>query len=143
MSDNGRLDEKALRKPGFVEGESVVLADGQAWHIPRPTVWFVPSDSGPGFEVRPDFGPEYQELIDDLISAPVGFAAISAELAIARFLLLRNYDLTLPQVQSLIRFRYAPGQDEDEAKAAIIAVAMGGIAPKRTDPSPGGSTSPS
>ena len=38
-----RLDEVALRRPGFHEGARVVLADGQEWALPELWHRFVPA----------------------------------------------------------------------------------------------------
>jgi hypothetical protein len=109
-----RLDERALRRPDFVPGMPVRLADGQQWELRRPLVCFEPHDGPVGFRtcLSLDGDDDFQELIDrrDAAFADGARAEIAAvagvELAIGRRLLLANYDLTPDQVRRLLRFAY-------------------------------------
>jgi hypothetical protein len=138
-----KLDEQALRRPEFEDGAPVVLADGQEWRLPRPRVRLVPDDSDRGFKLRlalPADEGRFQTLMDTLDAATEGVDLMRAELAVARHLLLLNYDLTPAQVADLLQFSY---RDDDPEGAAIREAVMGvayGNAPK---PSDGGTESPS
>jgi hypothetical protein len=110
-----KLDEAALRRPDFVEGVRVVLADSQSWSLRTPVVWFVPHDASPsGFRSCTLLGPgdRFQDLLDARSAAmakPEAAAAaeiIGAELALGRELLLANYRLTPDQVAQVLRFGY-------------------------------------
>lgn len=140
-----KLDEQALRRPEFAGGVAVTLADGQEWSLPRPRVRFVPDESDLGFGVRlaMDDGGAYQSLVTAVYAAENDPAYIRAELALARHLLLANYDLAPDQIASLLQFSY--GDDADATGAAIREAVMG-VAFGRTDgpkASAGGSESPS
>jgi hypothetical protein len=56
---------------------------------------------------------------------------IRSELALAEWLLLRNYDLTLEEIQALVQFHY--GEDiVDETRDAILDVVLGRNGPKQS-----------
>ena len=141
-----RLDENALRRPDFRGGAPVTLADGQEWILARPAELFVPDDSEAGFAARWNFGDEYAALVraaDEAGRSGSGNAVIRAELALGRYLLLKNYALDAPQVASLIQFSYDPEGDPVhwQLHEDVLAVAFGRVpSPK---PEAGGSASPS
>ena len=136
------LDELAKRRPGFVEGVSVVLADGQAWQLRRPLVRFAPADNEMGFEVcmSLDGNDGYAALIAANEAAAEGVEVIRTELALARAVLVANYDLTGPEVGTLLRFSWNPKDLEgSRIRDEVMNTAMG------RDPKPeagGGESSP-
>ncbi len=89
------LDENHLRRPDFVEGEPVVLADGQTWQLRRPIVRFVPAETEAGFAVclslnnDATYGSHYRRYE----AVEPGQPVIAESLALARAVLLANYDL--------------------------------------------------
>lgn len=138
-----KLNEQALRRPKFEDGAPVVLADGQEWRLPRPRVRLVPDDSDLGFKVRvavPGDDGRFQELMDALDDPASNRPAAARELAVARHLLLLNYDLTPAQVADLLQFGYHDNDPEGMAiREAVMGVAFGN-GPK---PSDAGTESPS
>jgi hypothetical protein len=85
------LEERAVRSARFVEGPWIRLADGRAWSFPKR-----PSDP-------PD--PDYEDLLDAIGSAEDCNAVLSLELALAIFLLARNYDLSPDDYRRLLGFK--------------------------------------
>ena len=117
------LDEKALRRPEFVPGSPVVLADGQRWELRRPIVRFVPADNANGFETRLKLDDDgtFARQLAAMEAAETGLASVVAQLAIGRTLLVANYDLTDSQVGDLLQFGY---DDSDPAGVAIRDAVM-------------------
>lgn len=128
------IDEKSKRKPNFDEANSapVVLADGQAWHVPKP--WL---------EVRPVFrggkpvsayrvltcGPELDELVEALAESDELDAQVVAVASLAAYMLRWNYDLTDADLDQLLAFRCS-----DPASLQwmhdVFAIAVGRSGPK-------------
>ena len=110
-----KIDEMSARRPDFVPGEPVLLADGQEWQLRRPVVEFAPADNDAGFTVHltldddGSFGAALDaiEAMDDTASMS---ALVVLELKVARMVLLANYDLTPVQVGTLLRFGYDGGR---------------------------------
>ena len=110
-----KIDEISARRPDFVPGEPVLLADGQEWQLRRPVVEFAPADNDAGFTVHltldddGSFGAALDaiEAMDDTASMS---ALVVLELKVARMVLLANYDLTPVQVGTLLRFGYDGGR---------------------------------
>jgi hypothetical protein len=137
------LDERALRRPEFVE-ESVPIAlcDGQEWYFPVPPGEFFPVTLDGDLAVGGGFGPGYDAKLQALAAAWRGvaeaeagagargehYAAVNkAVMALGIDLLLRNYDLDVAQVGTLLRFR-----PRDPANAEMwrqVADAAKGITP--------------
>lgn len=131
-----KLDEQALRRPDFVPGAPVVLADGQTYYLRRPVVRFVPDDTHEsGFEVRLTLAgeDEFAALMKKREAAfeSSEFVSVSevagAELRVGRMILLANYDLTPDQVASLLQFGYDAEADPEgsEIRDAVMDVATG------------------
>ena len=98
------LDEVTLRRPDFVEGEPVVLADGQTWQLRRPLVRFTPADTDSGFAVVLSLNndPQYGSLYRRYEAVEPGSPVMAESLALPRAVLLANYELTPEQVGELI-----------------------------------------
>ncbi len=82
------IDEPSARRPGFVDGPRVRLADGQSWSLP----------------LREPVGldPEYDALLALVLDAEDRAEGLRAELALTIFLLTRNYDLTPGSLDALL-----------------------------------------
>jgi hypothetical protein len=141
MGDAGKLDEAARRRPDGLFDAPVVLADGQTWWLPKPRVVFADDAGESGFRAVLSLGPadDYQGLVDALDAAEAlpddepGRAAriVGAEFALARALVLRNYDLGPAERSRVIRFGYDAASDPGAAdvRRAVLDVAYG-VAPK-------------
>jgi len=135
------IDEKTRRRPDFLDGVPVRLADGQEWVLPKPKARF--AFSGDGFSVQLSCGPvatdeddvfgslftTYQSVIGR--SDTTDMELIAVEMRFSAAILRRNYRLTDEELGRLLVFSYDP---EDEPyysmRAAILAVATGRNAPK-------------
>lgn len=113
------LDEKALRKPGFVEGARVKLGDGQEWLFPKPRLRFVPGRAEDGsFELknRLTFGKHRQADLDATLAGPVDdgeqalYEWIQARTRLVCGLLLDNYSLEDAALEVLLPVEFS---DED------------------------------
>lgn len=131
------LNEYELRTPLFEEGTPVKLADGQEWQFPKPRVRLVPANNDQGWKtvlVRPDGGvfvglmSKYEALGEDSTIASMA----SLELAVAKHLLLANYELSEDQVGQLLQFGYDEKADPEgsEIRQAVMGVVFGYSAPK-------------
>lgn len=125
-SESFAIVEKSRRRPEFLEDSiAVTLADGQDWFFPRPRIRFVRSRTELGFETRSGFGKEFDGLVSRLRDSGQSFAdMIAAQLEIAEFLLMCNYNLTLEEFQDLVQFVYE-SDVEDVARDAIMGIALG------------------
>jgi hypothetical protein len=83
-------DERALRRPVFVEGTSVALADGQSWSLPERR-WD-----------RDD--PEYDAMLKLVRESEDMAERLRAELALTIFLLSRNYELSPEHYRAILGF---------------------------------------
>jgi hypothetical protein len=83
-------DERALRRPVFVEGTSVVLADGQSWSLPERR--------------RDRDDPEYDGMLRMILEAEDVAERLRSELALTIFLLSRNYELSPEHYRTLLGF---------------------------------------
>jgi len=108
------FDETALRLPGFTEGASVVLADGQAWTLPRPVIRLVPAANAIGWRVILPVGDgeAYRLLYDAYDAAETGSERVGNVAQMARLLILANYGLTDDQVADLIQFGFTDADPE-------------------------------
>lgn len=132
-----KLNETDLRRPDFVPGTSVTLADGQSWSLRRPARRFLPDDSPEGFRtilVIPG-NDRYATALrqrEELFGAQgtnevqVG-QLVGIELALGMTILLANYDLTAEQAASLLEFGYDEQADPVglALRDAVMAVAYG------------------
>jgi hypothetical protein len=127
IAEKATIDERAARRLGFRGGVPVLLADGQEWILPHVVCLFSPDDSEAGIRPVWNLGDEYARLIDALDSAETTEQRMRAELALARDLLLRNYDLTTEQLVRLVQFGYNPefAPEGVERRRAVLAIALG------------------
>lgn len=141
--------EPECRRADFEDGTPVTLADGHAWTLPLPRVRMAPADNDQGFKTvlfRPDGGvfAGLMEGYDRLTAADESTLAELArsELAIARHLLTRNYDLSADEVAALVQFSYDRDRDPEgyAIREDVMGVAFGYGGPK---PSAVGGASPS
>ncbi len=89
------IDERAARRPEFVEGRRVYLSDHNCWSLPirDPAV----------------IDPEYDALLIAVSQAEDRNGALFAELGLTIHLLTRNYQLRPSDLDELLRF----GPDDD------------------------------
>jgi hypothetical protein len=144
------LDEKSLRRPDWQDGQSCILADGQAWVLARPIIRWANADNDLGVRVRVrvratgacgDYQAAYERLEATARDDKVLLRdLVGAELACAKILLLANYDLTPEQVGDLLQFGFDEANDPEGAavRASVMDVVYG-VAPK---PSAAGDASP-
>lgn len=129
------LDESALRRAEFVEGEAIPLGDGQSWSFPRPILEIYPTPGDDGvykFEGvrRRRFGPDFERKLDAFAAtAGAGYREqLEALLQVAVDLLGRNYDLKPEDYGVLLPWR--PRDEANDAMWGAIAEVAGGFAPK-------------
>lgn len=118
-----KLDEQALRRADFCGGIPIRLCDGQEWTFPEPVMDLV-YDPVKGIDTEWSIGPGYGAIHDSLCDATTGVEVVRAELALAHALLTRNYDLTVEQFRTLVRFNLKDPARE-EMRSAIVEVASG------------------
>lgn len=132
------LDEKALRRPTWVEGVPVTLWDGQVWHLPRPTLaGFYPRRSKDGLveaQVGYSFGPDYDYLLDEVLDATEVQEQVGALMAVAAHLLITNYDLPDEALPRLLYYAFdgQPRREDNRAMWEAIQAVAFGQAPKAT-----------
>ena len=122
------LDEPSRRRPDFAEGVAVTLADGQPWQLRRPIVRFVPADNAVGYEVCLSLaeGDGFGAAMAAYEACGDGPEVIGAELRLARLVLAANYDLTTPEVASLLQFGYSEADpDGVRIRDEVMAVVLG------------------
>lgn len=134
------LDEKALRRADFRGGVAVVLADGQAWTLPRPEYLWAFDDSEAGASLGFDLGPEYDALARAIESAATVGDVARSVLKAAAFLLRLNYDLDGPALATLLRAHFSePAEGAGEADPQRIGrelaeVATGNVPAPKASP---------
>lgn len=132
--DAPKLDELALRRPTFLGGIPVTLADGQDWMIPVPDVQLTrlirDRTAESGYRFTYGFGgqedAEFGKL-RDAFSSDKG--SLAAEMAMYDHVLSLNYNLTDEQISTLLSFT-VNGQSLDPIRDAILTVLAGGGSPK-------------
>jgi hypothetical protein len=126
------LVESERRLATFREGVPIVLADGQTWHFPRPTIELFPTFDEEGrvadFDGRPSFGPDYDDKLDAFVQAEKGAAELKALMVLAVDLLGRNYRLCPGDFVRLLRYR--KGDEANRAMWQAIADTAQGNGPK-------------
>jgi hypothetical protein len=85
------VDERSVRRPRFIEGTKIRLADGQSWSFPAS---------------HPD-DPEYDQVLRAVFEAEDDAERLRVELALTILLLARNYNLGPADYQVLLG--YPPG----------------------------------
>lgn len=93
------LSETFLRRPEFSGGMSIALADGQHWAFPDPIHVSRRQSEDPSSDAS-----EYTELLDAIRESDDYAGLRLAELALAIYLLGRNYHLSAPQFRTLLEF---------------------------------------
>ena len=98
------LDELCLRRPDFLGGTPIRLADGQTWMFPvpvRPNADPVDSLAGAESAIAL-FGPDYLHTLRAVTEAQDEAERMMAELALAIELLARNYRLSPEMFRELL-----------------------------------------
>jgi hypothetical protein len=83
------VDEQALRRPDFVEGRRILLANGQEWSFP---------DDSPFHDA------EHIALLRAIGESEDQADRLRGELALTILLLSRNYDLSAADYQAILDF---------------------------------------
>lgn len=132
------LDERALRRDGFVEGVPIVLSDGQTWHFPRPVLtgfYPVPEENGRFRMVSAfDVGDEFGVLYDEFVQSESGLEERLLMVSLAWHLLSKNYALVKADLGRLLRMVRHDAPDADgntEMWTALFDVVLG-RSPKHT-----------
>ncbi len=143
-----RIDEQSRRRGDFRADVPVVLADGQVWHLKKPSILVGrrKAEGATGYFTRSSFGPDYFEKIEAFYHAsteddPEPYIAASFDLAIA--LLLQNYDLTEQEAEDLVLFDFnePPDPVAAERRAVMLDTACG-IQKKTSGAGSGATSSP-
>lgn len=134
-------DEKEYRRPKYrdqVSGVNVLMADGQAWCLPKPLVRFVPSADDvmePYIKLNgetPDRS--YFDLYRKYEEASKNTDVMRAVVALAKALLLLHYDLTEDQLKEVIQLSYHAGDAEGHrifTEVMSVVEGAGDSLPKR------------
>jgi hypothetical protein len=136
------LNEQELRRPDFLGGRPVTLADGQEWTIPVPEIRLTRDRNTAegfrltfGFDGKPDEEfTRLQRQYDD----NAGGARLAAEMALFDYALGLNYELTDEQASAILSFSVGSGVN-DPSREAIHEAIAGANVPK---PSSDGSILP-
>ena len=134
------LSEPDCRRADFqADSVPVVLADGQAWYLPRPYVeCFGRFEGGKLVTVASEtqFGPEFDRLTESLVGED-GSVRYADYFALAALLLTANYDLADADLPRLLRHRRDDAASIERMQA-VIDVALGNApkAPAAGDGSP-------
>ena len=116
------LDEAALRKEEWADGERIRRGDGQEWTFPRPMLReFRPTfsaDGGANFPQTPfiTFRPGYLLLLDELIASDKLARQIELIATMAAELLRRNYSLDDESLGKLLCFVHDEARDQEDGK---------------------------
>ncbi len=121
------LDEAALRRPEWVEGVAIRLADGAEWHFPKPLFELFPVVAENGsveLGGKPTFDAGYDDLLESYLASVDPLDRVKALFALAVDLLKRNYTLAPADYQRLLRF-HGPNTTHQATWAQIASVATG------------------
>ena len=128
------LDETAKRKPNFDAANSVpvVLADGQAWAVPKPWLEIRPvfrdgraASAWPAYS----YGPDLDRLVERVAEAELFTNQVAAVATLAAELLRHQYELSDPDLDQLLAYR----RDDPvsiEWTGQVIEIATGRSGPK-------------
>jgi hypothetical protein len=128
------LDEVAKRKPNFDDRNSapVVLADGQAWHVPKPWLEIRPVFRGgkavTAYPVR-TCGPELDQLVEAMADADDIFEQVCGVATLAAWLLRWHYELDDADLDQLLAFRRSDERSLQWMRD-VMAIATGQSGPK-------------
>lgn len=125
-----KLIEAFRRKPDLDTEvcTPIVLADGVAWHFPRPWLEIVPIFRDGKAVDRSKLltcGAELDLLLESIAEEEDPAREILAVMTLGGFLLLRNYDLTDEDLERLFVYRPRDPASQDMLRS-IIEVATGG-----------------
>src|SRR5262245_47327802 len=122
-------DERAKRKPGFVERNSawITLADGGRWAVPKPWLEVHASFRG-GRAVSSEpvltYGPELDGLVGAIGECRDNAALLIAAASLGAYLLRHHYDLSDGELDRRFAGRVGDPSSWDWVKA-LIDVATG------------------
>jgi hypothetical protein len=128
------LDEKSRRKESFDQRNCVpvVLADGQAWHLPKPWLEVHPIfREGKAHSSYPvlTYGPELDALVKAMGECDDNSALLIGAASLGAYLLSQNYNLSDADLDQLFVFRIGDSSSRDWAMA-VLQVATGQSGPK-------------
>ena len=128
------LDEKSRRKETFDQQNSVpvVLADGQAWHLPKPWLEVHPvfrdGKVNSSYPVL-TYGAELDALVKAMGECDDNSALLIGAVSLGAYLLSQNYHLSDADLDQLLVFRIGDSLSRDWAMA-VMQVATGQSGPK-------------
>jgi hypothetical protein len=128
-------DESSRRKPGFIAGCPVTLADGQEWTFPLPKLRLSPRRAEDRYVItagRVGF-PRYREWVEAITAAPGqigGIAYWNARMDAAATLLRANYDLSDDEVDELLAWEDDGPDGLSTQRWSTIDRAILGLLPK-------------
>ena len=129
------LNELELRRPTFLGGRPVTLADGQEWTVPVPEIRLTRDrSSSDGFRLTFGFGGVADEAFTDLqrqYDEATGTARLKAEMGMFDYALSLNYDLADDDAATLLSFPVGAGST-DTTREAIHEALSGANVPKPT-----------
>lgn len=121
-------DERSLRRDDFEWGVPVRLADRQYWNLPTP-------ESLASRALDAEETARYRALARSIVESESRAEVLQAELALAIFLLGRNYHLSPSLCFQALRFE--PGDPAlSEAQEAIHSLAMDHVRARRAQAEP-------
>ena len=127
------LDEQSRRRPDFVEGVPVALANGQEWHFPKPQVRIRPRiEGGKVLAVSGSFthGGDYDKQLAAFHEAADGGDQAVQMFAMAVGLLSMNYTLSDDELGDLLSF--VVGTEAGDAMRQELVEVVLGTSPKLT-----------
>ena len=128
------IDEQSKRKSNFDDRNAVpvVLADGQAWQVPKPWLEIRPVfRNGKAVTAYPvlTYGDELHQLVEAMAEVEDIWAQVVAIASLAAHLLRWHYDLEDSELDQLLAFRRADERSIEWMKE-ISAIATGHSGPK-------------
>lgn len=128
--------ERSLRRPNFLDGAAIPLADGGLWTVPLPGASGQHDRPHPmAAEFMEALGPHYLDALEAVRDAEDRTEVLRAELALAICLLRHNYDLDPPTLSRLLTFANRDAlRRMQHAMAAVASAHLRAFRPRREQP---------
>jgi hypothetical protein len=126
-----KLIEQYRRLPDFDPEHCtpIKLSDGQEWFFPKPWLSLIPivrGDEVVAHSRHVTFGDDLDVLLEAIAAEENPVEQIMKVLALAIFLLKRNYDLQSDEFQRILTYRVGDSESEEMINQ-IIDVTLGGL----------------